>query len=295
MINFLKNYKKPILIAEIGCNHLGNILVAKKMISELKKNGINYVKFQKRNNRILLSKKEYNKPHPVPENSYGTTYGKHREYLEFNLKQHKELQSYCKKKSINYSSSVWDWKSTKEIISLKTSYIKVPSACNLDFKILKLLRDNYTGEIHLSFGMTTPLEEEKIIKFFEVNNSAKKRLIIYSCVSGYPVSPEDLSLLDILRLKNLFKHRVKSIGFSGHHNGISADIAAYTLGATHIERHFTLDRTWKGTDHSASLEIPGIRKLKRDLINVQKSLNFKKKGILSIEKTQRDKLKKIVK
>ena len=213
MKNFLNSYKKPVLIAEIGCNHMGQISIAKKMILELKKAGIQYVKFQKRNNKVLLTKKEYNKPHPVPENSYGITYGKHRDFLEFNLKQHKDLQQYCKKNRINYSTSVWDWKSTKEIISLKTTYIKVPSACNLNFKILKLLRDNYKGEVHLSFGMTTPKEEEKIIKFFEKNNSAKNRLIIYSCVSGYPVSPEDLSLLDITRLQKLYSKRVKSIGF----------------------------------------------------------------------------------
>lgn len=293
MKNFLNSYKKPVLIAEIGCNHMGQISIAKKMILELKKAGIQYVKFQKRNNKVLLTKKEYNKPHPVPENSYGTTYGKHRDFLEFNLKQHKDLQQYCKKNRINYSTSVWDWKSTKEIISLKTTYIKVPSACNLNFKILKLLRDNYKGEVHLSFGMTTPKEEEKIIKFFEKNNSAKNRLIIYSCVSGYPVSPEDLSLLDITRLQKLYSKRVKSIGFSGHHNGISADIAAYTLGATHIERHFTLDRSWKGTDHAASLEIPGIKKLQRDLKNIFHSLNFKRNEILEVEKFQRKKLKRL--
>ena len=141
--------------------------------------------------------------------------------------------------------------------------------------------------------MTTPKEEEKIIKFFEKNNSAKNRLIIYSCVSGYPVSPEDLSLLDITRLQKLYSKRVKSIGFSGHHNGISADIAAYTLGATHIERHFTLDRSWKGTDHAASLEIPGIKKLQRDLKNIFHSLNFKRNEILEVEKFQRKKLKRL--
>lgn len=295
MIIKSKNYKKPILIAEIGCNHMGDMSIAKKMILELKKAGIKYVKFQKRNNKILLSKKDYNKPHPVPENSYGKTYGEHRNFLEFNLKEHRELQKYCKKISINYSTSVWDWKSTKEIISLKTTYIKVPSACNLNFRILKLLRDNYKGEIHLSFGMTTPKEEEEIITFFEKNNSAKKRLVIYSCVSGYPVSPEDLSLLDINRLKKLYSNRVKTVGFSGHHNGISADIAAYTLGATHIERHFTLDRSWKGTDHAASLEVQGIQKLQRDLNNAYLSLRPKKSEILEVEKFQRQKLKRISK
>ena len=109
------------------------------------------------------------------------------------------------------------------------------------------------------------------------------------------MSPEDLSLLDINRLKKLYSNRVKTVGFSGHHNGISADIAAYTLGATHIERHFTLDRSWKGTDHAASLEVQGIQKLQRDLNNAYLSLRPKKSEILEVEKFQRQKLKRISK
>ena len=95
------------------------------------------------------------------------------------------------------------------------------------------------------------------------------------------------------RLYENFGNRVKKIGFSGHHLGISADIAALTLGASFVERHFTMDRTWKGTDHAASLEPDGMRKLTRDLGNVHKALSFKKTDILDVEKTQRDKLKRI--
>ena len=98
-------------------------------------------------------------------------------------------------------------------------------------------------------------------------------------------------MLEIIRIKEKFEDRVKDIGFSGHHLGIAIDVAAYTLGATWIERHFTLDRTWKGTDHSASLEPTGLRKLVRDLKATHKALRFKKSDILEIEKLQRDKLK----
>ena len=97
-------------------------------------------------------------------------------------------------------------------------------------------------------------------------------------------------MLEIVRLKDTFQN-IKDIGFSGHHLGIAVDIAAYTLGASWIERHFTLDRTWKGTDHAASLEPTGIRKLSRDLIATHKSLTNKKSDILDVEKIQRDKLK----
>ena len=139
--------------------------------------------------------------------------------------------------------------------------------------------------------MTTKNEQEKLVKFFEEKDEAQNRLVIYSCTSGYPVPFEDVCLLEILKIKDQFKNRVKDIAFSGHHLGISIDIAAYILGASWIERHFTKDRTWKGTDHSASLEPAGFSKLTRDLKATYKTLNYKSKEILDIEKPQRDKLK----
>ena len=156
--------------------------------------------------------------------------------------------------------------------------------------MLEWLCENYDGEIHLSLGMTTHDEEEKIVQLFE-DKERNNDLILYSCTSGYPVPFEDVCLLEIKRLQNKFASRVKEIGFSGHHNGIAIDIAAYTLGASYIERHYTLDRTWKGTDHAASLEPEGIRRLKRDLNDVYSALNYKDVEILGIEQVQRDKLK----
>merc|ERR1712000_597134 len=128
-----------------------------------------------------------------------------------------------------------------------------------------LLRDEYSGEVHISTGMTTKDEVEEVVKFFEETDQAKSRVIIYNCTSGYPVPFEDVCLLEITTLREKYAERVKDIGFSGHHLGIAIDNAAFTLGATWIERHFTKDRTWKGTDHAASLEPAGLTKLVRDL------------------------------
>lgn len=119
-----------------------------------------------------------------------------------------------------------------------------------------------------------------------------KDLVIYDCTSGYPVPFEDICLLELSRLRELYADRVKAIGFSGHHLGIAVDSAAVALGAEWIERHYTLDRTWKGTDHAASLEPDGVRKLARDCRAVAKALTYKKEDILDIEKVQRNKLKK---
>lgn len=98
---------------------------------------------------------------------------------------------------------------------------------------------------------------------------------------------------DIKRLNKAYKHEVKGIGFSGHHLGIAPDIAAFTLGATHIERHFTMDRTWKGTDHEASLEPNQMRELVQNLHDVSLALSYKNQEILKIEKAQRKKLKRV--
>ncbi|GAA0724299.1 N-acetylneuraminate synthase family protein [Clostridium malenominatum] len=284
-------YKEPRVIAEIGCNHMGDIEIAKefiKMASIFCQ--VDVVKFQKRNNKELLTKEQYNEPHPNPWNSYGKTYGEHREFLEFTSIQHQELKEYCEQFGLVYSSSVWDLTSAKEIAALKPELIKIPSACNNNYKMLEWLCNNYEGEIHVSLGMTSHDEEEKIVRTFEKNGRAKD-LVLYACTSGYPVPVEDVCLLEISRLVQTYGQRVKEIGFSGHHNGIALDIAALTLGATTIERHFTLNRTWKGTDHAASLEPDGLRRLARDLKNTYKALTYKKEEVLNIEKIQREKLK----
>ena len=284
-------YKKPFIIAEAGCNHMGSMEIAKDLIQTAavfcKADAI---KFQKRCPKELLTEEQYNAPHPNPVNSYGDTYGAHREFLEFTVEQHAQLKAWCEEAGIIYATSVWDLTSAKEIASLKPQFIKIPSACNNHFEMLQWLCDNYEGEIQLSFGMTTHEEEEQIVSLFEKNNRAKD-LVLFNCTSGYPVPFKDVALLEITRMRETYESRVKAIGFSGHHLGIAVDVAAYTLGAHIIERHYTLDRTWKGTDHAASLEPDGIRKLVRNLSAVHDALNYKSEEILPIEQVQRDKLK----
>ena len=290
-MRFNFNYEKPKVVAEIGCNHMGSMKIAKELIDLAKESGAQYVKFQKRNNSELLTKEQYNAPHPVPYNSYGNTYGMHRDFLEFDVSQNKELKEYCDSLGITYSTSVWDVTSAKEMITLEPQFLKVPSACNNNFNMLKVLRDEFKGQIQLSIGMTTKDEVEKIVQFFEEKNQAKSRLLIYSCTSGYPVPAIDVALLEINWLYDNYSDRLNGIGFSGHHLGLALDISAYTLGARWIERHFTKDRTWKGTDHAASLEPQGLKKLVRDLNATYKALCFKSTDILAIEQVQRDKLK----
>jgi sialic acid synthase len=211
-------------------------------------------------------------------------------FLEFTIDQHAELKKYCEELGIVYASSVWDLTSAKEIASLNPSLIKIPSACNNNYEMLSWLCENYNGEIHISTGMTTKNEIEEFIQFF-VMNKRNHDVVLYNCTSGYPVPFEDICLLEIKELIEKYSDKVKDIGFSGHHLGIAVDVVAYSMGANYIERHYTLDRTWKGTDHAASLEPDGLRKLKRNLCAVQKAMCKKEKEILDIEQIQRSKLK----
>lgn len=284
-------YDTPCLIAEIGCNHCGSMEMARELVNTAAGFcGVPAVKFQKRNNREVLTPEEYARPHPVPENAYGGTYGEHRELLEFSTEQHAELAAYCAAKGVAYGCSVWDLTSAREIAALKPAFIKIPSACNTHFALAEAVCDGFGGPIHVSLGMTTAAEVEAIANWYR-GHGRLRDVVLYHCVSGYPVDFEDTCLLEIVRLEETYGNEVKAIGCSGHHRGIAIDLAAYALGATYIERHFTLDRTLKGTDHAASLEPGGLRTLWRDLKAAHTALRPKPDDLLEVEKPQRAKLK----
>ena len=286
-------YKKPVVIAEQGCTSLGNIDNAKKMIDMASESGANYVKFQKRNPRESLRPEQWSMPHPNPEFSYGKNYLEHREALEFDLDQHKELKDYCEERKIGYSTSVWDVTSAKQIVTLKPDFIKVPSACNNNFEMLEILKNTYHGCIIISLGMTTKEEERDLIKFLG-SECLEERVVLMSCTSGYPVKFEDVCLLEIKRLVNEYcdgLRSAKAFGYSNHALGIAMGPVAYALGAQYIEYHYIDDRTKKHTDASASLEPGGLRKLVRDLNATYQALRYKDKEILDIEQPQREKLK----
>jgi len=279
------------VIAEIGCNHKGDLGIAMEMVETAAKFcGVDAVKFQKRTPKLCLTEEEYNAPHPNPENSYGKTYGEHREILELNVDDHRKLKLYAHKLGIAYGCSVWDMNALVDVLEAGADFIKIPSAQNSNCLLMEKA-SGYMIPLHVSMGMTTRDEEKKLLDLLMLNRvKPNYETVIYSCTSGYPVAFEDLCLGEIPRLREKFKYF--EIGFSGHHLGIAADIAAMALGAGYIERHFTLNRTWKGTDHAASLEPDGMRKLVRDLKSVEKALKCKPEvGFLPVEEVQRRKLK----
>ncbi|MFP4500146.1 MAG: N-acetylneuraminate synthase family protein [Candidatus Hydrogenedentota bacterium] len=281
----------PYLVAEIGCNHCGDFALAKELVHTAAAFcQVPAVKFQKRTPAEVLSPKEYDQPHPEPRHSYGGTYGAHREFLEFTLDQHRQLADYCRECGVAYSASVWDLTAAREIMSLAPPFIKVPSACNTWPELTALLCGEFGGDIHVSLGMTAAAEMDAIVARY-VQHGRAKDLVLYHCTSGYPIAFEDANLLEIPYLLGQYGDAVKAVGFSGHHKGIAIDVAAHALGATYFERHFTLDRTLKGTDHAASLEPDGLRRLNRDLQAAHLALRRKPRDILPVEEVQRAKLK----
>ncbi len=275
------------VIAEIGANHQGDISIAHDMIRCVAQFcQVDYAKFQKRTVKELLTEEEYNRPYT---SSFGKTYGEHRDFLEFDIEQHVTLKEWCEEEGIRYSCSVWDITAAKEVISLNPDYIKIPSAMNQNFPLLKYVFDNFSGQIHISLGMTSKEQLELLFDFLDddVENSKWERFIPYHCTSSYPCTFEDINLFN---LKSFFD---MEFGFSGHHQGIAVDIAAMAFGATWIERHFTLDRTMRGTDHAASLEPDGMKRLVRDIEHVYKTFT-RREGILPSEMESYKKLKKVV-
>jgi N-acetylneuraminate synthase len=281
----------PKVIAEIGCNHRGEFDTAIQLIESAADFAkVDAVKFQKRAPGELLTEEEYGAPHPNPANAYGSTYGEHREALEFPISVHEKLLEFTRDKGMEYSCSVWDVTSAREIASLEPAFIKVPSATNQHWDVLEVLCREYRGQIHISLGMTTRAEEAQLVEFLRSRDRFGDT-VLYACTSGYPVDVEDLCLLENTRLRDDYGADVGAIGFSGHHLGIAPDVAATTLGATWVERHFTLDRSWKGTDHAASLEPDGLRRLTRDIRNVHKALRPRPSELLEVEVPTRAKLK----
>jgi len=279
--------RKPAkVVCEIGCCHQGDLDIAKEMIVVAAKVcKVDVVKFQKRNVKDLLTDKEYNRPYTGPH-SFGATYGEHRNALEFSMPEHYLLKEICEENGVEYGCSVWDITSAKQIVKLNPAHLKIPAAKNHKIDMIKWVLDNYGGLVHVSLGMAT---NEEVLNIRELTHKYPCRIVPYHCTSAYPVEFKDVNLGMVSELRRWSKKA--SMGFSGHHRGIAIDISAVERGAEWIERHFTLDRTWKGTDHAAALEPDGMRRLVRDLSNLAEASGMKDREILECEVPNRRKLK----
>ncbi|XP_034662679.1 sialic acid synthase [Drosophila subobscura] len=236
------------IIAEIGQNHQGCLEEAKKMILKAKEAGCHCVKFQKSNLPAKFTRSALARDY-VSENAWGKTYGEHKEYLEFSKEQYQELQAYSQELNLDFTASAMDELSLDFLADLKVPFIKIGSGDANNFPLLK--KASGLGlPLVISTGMQTLQTVDKIVSIME--DAGKSDYALMHCVSAYPTPPKDCNLRLISMLKQRFPNVV--IGYSGHELGVAITQAAVLLGARIVERHFTLDKNQKGSDHRCSLE-----------------------------------------
>lgn len=273
------------VIAEIGHNHSGEIDKAIKMITVAAACGADAVKFQKRNNKELYTKEMYNKPYEN-ENSFGTTYGEHREFLEFGFDEYKELMKVAKKNHVEFMCTAFDFDSVDFLEELNIKSYKVASGDLNSFPLLECIAKK-KKPMFISTGASNIQEVKETHKFV---TSINKKTCFLHCIANYPSEYHQLNM-------NVIKTYLESfpdipIGYSSHENGILGPLMAYMLGATVVETHFTLNHAWKGTDHKFSLEPQGMQKMIRDLRRVDIALGDGEKKILKEELSARQKMGK---
>jgi N-acetylneuraminate synthase/sialic acid synthase len=258
----IEDDSKCYVIAEIGHNHQGKLETAKEMFKVAKECGADAVKLQKRNNRELFTRAGYGKPYDNP-NSYGETYGEHREFLEFGGIEYKELMDYADEIGVTFFSTAFDFSSADFLAKLDMPAFKIASG---DLKNIPLLTHiaEFQKPMILSTGGGTM---EDVNRAYDAIMPINQQLSILQCTAGYPADFDQLNLSVITTFRERFPNLI--IGLSSHDNGIAMAVAAYMLGARVVEKHFTLNHTWKGTDHAFSLEPIGFRKMVRDLERVK--------------------------
>jgi N-acetylneuraminate synthase len=237
------------VVAEIGINHNGVMARAKDLIKHLAGGYVTHVKFQKMNPELYLGKEKLAELHPNPRNAFGDTYREHKAHLELSAKQHAELKSYAEYHGLKYAVSVCDDDALKEMVPLKPDYLKIPSALANDLRFINKVATTWDGKIHISLGMTSKEERERIyaycLKF-------AGRVVFYHCTSDYsgkgPIYMPD-------------KFDDLTSGFSCHYPDTAFGVVAASRGAKWLEYHTTFDRESKGTDHCISLTIPEIKQL----------------------------------
>ena len=241
--------KKTIIIAEIGVNHCGNLILAKKMINSAKKFGADYVKFQTFNPELLSTKNAKLANYQKKNKNYLNQY-KMLEQLSLSKDTTVKIFRYCKLKKIGFLSTAFDLESAKFLLQFKMDYAKIPSGEITNYPLLRFLAKNYKKVI-LSTGMSSLKEIKWAIKILQKYKIKKSNIFILHCTSSYPAPIEELNLNVIKYLKKKFK---TNVGYSDHSNSILTPIVANTMGASIIEKHFTLNKKFKGPDHSSSID-----------------------------------------
>lgn len=280
--------KEPVfIIAEIGINHNGDIELAKKLIDAAKDAGADAVKFQKRTTTEILTKEGREKPYTSPH-AFAPTYGEHRDKLEFSEAQYIILKKYAKQKSILFFASVWDPVSTDMMDALDINAYKIPSADLTNTPLIEYVAQK-NKPVLLSTGMNTTEEIDEAVQAVLKHNN---RLIIFHCLSLYPSPEEKINL----RYTDVIRDRFAPLpfGYSGHETDELPTLAAVARGAQIIERHFTLNKKMKGSDHSGSLEPQEFKTMIEKIRRIERILGKPEKIMYEELRPLREKLAKSV-
>jgi len=264
------------VIAEVGHNHQGSVATAKQMFDEAMRCGANAVKLQKRDNRALYTSEFFHKPYEH-ENSFGRTYGEHREALEFGRAEYQELIDYAREIGITFLATAFDQPSADFLAELDLPAYKLASGDLSNIPLLKHVAEIGKPMI-ISTGAATM---DDVMRAYDAVKPINAQVAVLQCTANYPANWEELDLRVIETYREMFPDSV--VGLSSHDNGIAMPVAAYVLGARIIEKHFTLNRAMKGTDHVFSLEPQGLRKLIRDLRRIEVALGDGTKSMYSSE------------
>jgi sialic acid synthase len=253
------------VIAELGHNHQGSVERAKEMMLMARECGADAVKLQKRDNRALYTVEQFDAPYEN-ENSFGATYGEHREHLEFGWDEYTELVTYARDIGIDLFATAFDFASADFLDKLDVPAFKIASGDLNNLPLLKHIA-KFGRPMIMSTGGGTHAD---VRRAYETVHPINDQLCILQCTAAYPATFEELNLRVITTLRQEYPDIV--IGFSSHDNGIAMPVAAYVLGARVVEKHVTFDRAAKGTDHAFSLERPGLQRMVRDLRNTRLAL-----------------------
>lgn len=274
------------LIAEAGINHNGDLSIAKKLIDAAAESGFDAIKFQKRTIDQVYTKEFLDSPRESP---WGNTQRDQKMGLEFSLEQYKEIDAYCKSKSISWSASAWDVGAQDFLNNFDLSFNKVASAM-LGHKPLLAKIASEGRKTFISTGMSTMEEIDEVVNLFTQKRCPFE---LMHCNSTYPMKDDDANLLCIPMLKSRYK---SDVGYSGHETSLlKVCVAAVALGATSLERHITLDRAMYGSDQAASIETHALRNFVESVRAIPAILGDGKKELTEAESLVRKKLRVEVK
>lgn len=259
-----------IIIAEAGVNHNGSIENAFSLVDAAANAGADYIKFQtfKAKELVSYSAKKADYQARNTNNSDETQLHMLKK-LELSLNNHEELIAYCQKKKINFFSSAFDLDSLEYLSKIGLQIVKIPSGEITNLPYLRKAASLFRSVI-LSTGMATISEIKDAIKVFTIAGISIDNITILHCNTEYPTPMEDVNLRSMLHIQKIFGTK---IGYSDHTLGIEVPIAAVAMGASVIEKHFTLDKKMEGPDHKASLEPAELKAMVSAIRNIQVALS----------------------